>query len=116
MSGHVVIENGTGRAIHTSGCLTLFQVALVSSTYHPAIAWLDCLQPFTIPIGQSSYPVTVAASYIQCGQGRPSGVIKACLPGGHPPPLPPGTYRAVLFQSRHLVPVPPPITVRVTSR
>ncbi|HVB43175.1 MAG TPA: hypothetical protein VNF47_10775 [Streptosporangiaceae bacterium] len=116
MSGHVVVENDTGRAIRTSGCLTLFQVALASSSYHPAIAWLDCLQSFTIPVGQSSYPVTVVASYGRCSQGRPSDAIKACLPGGHPPALPPGIYRAVLFHVRHLVPVPPPVTVRVTPR
>jgi hypothetical protein len=47
-----------------------------------------CLQSFTIRPGQSSYPVSVAAFYNQCGQGRPEGTIKACLPGGHPPPLP----------------------------
>ena len=114
MSGHVVVENDTGRAIRTSGCLTLFQVALAGSSYHPAIAWPACLQSFTV--GQSSYPVTVAASYGRCSQGRPSDAIKACLPGGQMPSLPPGTYRAVLFQVRHLVPVPPPVTVRVTLR
>lgn len=116
MAGHVVIENNTGRAIHTSGCLTLFQVALVSSSYHPTIAWLDCLRSFTIPVGQSSYPVTIAASYGRCSQGRPSDSIKSCLPNGHLPPLPPGIYRAVLFQVRHLVPAPSPVTIRVTPR
>ncbi len=116
MSGHVVVENDTGRAIRASGCLTLFQVALASSSYHPAIAWLDCLQSFTIPAGQSSYPVTVAASYGQCGPGGPGDAVKACLPGGQMPSLPPGIYRAVLFQVRHLVPAPPPVTVRVTPR
>lgn len=116
MSAHVVISNNSGRAIHTGGCLSLFQVALVSTSYHPQPAWPLCLQSFTIRPGQSSYPVTVAASYDQCSQGRPKDTIKACRPGGHPPPLPPGTYRAVLFQSRHLVPVPPAITVRVTLK
>jgi|SRR5215470_430006 len=114
MSGHVVIENNTGGAIHTSGCLSLFQVALVSSRYHPAIIWFACLQSFTIPAGQSRYPVTVAASYGQCGQAGPGDAAKACLPGGHMPALPAGIYRAVLFQARHLVPAPPPITIRVT--
>jgi hypothetical protein len=73
----VVVENNTGRAIHVFGCGTLFQVALVSSTYRPAIAWPGCLQPFTIPVGESSYPVTVGARYSQCHQGRrkaPSGL------------------------------------------
>jgi hypothetical protein len=39
MPGRVVVENNTGRAIHVLGCGTLFQVALVSSTHRPAIAW-----------------------------------------------------------------------------
>ncbi len=114
MPGRVVIENSTGRAIHASGCLTLFQVALTSNNYQPAVYWFTCLQEFTIPAGQSSYPVTVEASYSQCSQGRPRRAIRACLPNGRPPPLPPGDYHARLFQASNLVPVPPPITVRVT--
>jgi len=114
MPGRVVVENDTGRAIHTSGCLSLFQVALVSSSYHPSVSWFTCLQRFVIPTGRSSYPVTVAATYNQCGPSKPS--VSRCLPGGGMPPLPPGRYRAVLFQFRHLVPVPPPIAIRVTGR
>jgi hypothetical protein len=116
MSGRVVIENNTGRAIHTTGCLTLFQVALVSSRYHPPIVWFLCLMSFTIAAGQSSYPVTVSASYAGCGQCRPSGAVRACRPGGHSPALPAGIYRAVLFQQQHLVPAPPPVTIRVSRR
>jgi hypothetical protein len=115
MSGRVVVENNTGRAIFASGCLGLFQVVLVNSAYRPAVGWLLCLQRFTIPAGQSAYPVTVAASYNTCSQGQPPGAARACLPDGHPPPLPPGVYHAVLFQANHLVPVPPAVTVRVTA-
>lgn len=114
MPGRVVVENNTGRAIHVSGCLTLFQVALASSTYRPAVAWPTCLQKFTIPAGESSYPATVEASYGECSPGLPQGAVRACLPNGRPPPLPAGEYRAMLFQARSLVPVPPAITVRVT--
>ena len=111
MSGRVVIENNTGHSIRAAGCLSLFQVALTSSTYKPDMMWLTCLQRFTIPVGTSSYPVKVIASYNQCGE-QPAQ--KRCQADG-PPPLPPGTYHAVLFQSSHLVPVPPAIAVRVTS-
>jgi len=114
MSGRVVVENNTGRAIHVSGCLALFQVALASSTYQPAVAWPLCLQSFTIPVGESSYPTQVEASYGECHEGRPQGALRACLPNGHPPPLPPGDYRAMLYQSSNVVPVPPAMTVRVT--
>jgi hypothetical protein len=34
-------------------------------------------------------------------------------PDGRPPPLPPGDYRAVLFQLGHLVQAPPAVQVRV---
>jgi hypothetical protein len=82
----VVVENTTGRALHVPGCWRLFQVALVSSTHRPAVAWLTCLQTFTIPAGQSSYPATVQASYSQCTPGRPRGGVRAA--GGHPRFLP----------------------------
>src|SRR6266568_2313690 len=112
MSARVVVENNTGRAIHVSGCLTLFQVALASGKYQPAVAWPACAQAFTIPVGQSSYPVTVRASYLECSAGRRQGAVRACLPGRQPPPLPPGDYHARLFQLGNLVPVPPARTVR----
>ena len=98
MPGRVVIDNNTGHPIQASGCLFLFQVALTSTTYHPAVAWFLCLQAFTIPAGESSYPVTVQASYNQCSQGRAHRGIRACLPNGRPPPLPPGACHARLFQ------------------
>jgi len=114
MPGRIVVENNTGRAIHVSGCWRLFQVALTSNKYQPAVAWPTCSQTFTIPVGESSYPATVEASYSQCSPGRPHGAVRACLPNRRPPPLPPGDYHAMLFQVGNLVPVPPAITVRVT--
>jgi hypothetical protein len=38
IKGRLVVTNNTGRAIHASGCGTLFQVALTSNTYHPDVA------------------------------------------------------------------------------
>ena len=114
MSGQVLVENTTGHAIHVSGCVKLFQVLLTSSAYRPVVGWLTCLQRFTIPVGESRYPVRVWASYSQCSQGRPQHGLKPCRPGGRMPPLPPGTYHAKLFQDGNLVRVPPAFTVRVT--
>lgn len=113
MTGQVLVENHTGHAIHTFGCLSLFQVALASGSYLPTVAWASCLQRFTIPAGQARYRVTVTANYSQCSQSRPRHGLRACLPGGRMPPLPPGTYHARLYQARPLVRVPPAITVRV---
>jgi hypothetical protein len=115
MTGHVVIVNNTGRVIHAGGCGTLFQVALVSAAYHPAIAWTTCYQGFTIPIGRSSYRVTVDAFYLHCIQhGRSKGVPR-CMRHGMPS-LPLGSYRAVLFEAGHLIPAPRAIPVQVTGR
>jgi hypothetical protein len=114
MAVRVVVENNTERAIHVAGCGTLFQVALSSKRYRPAVAWITCLQVLTIPVGRSSYRMTVEARYNGCSRG-PSHDLRACLLNGLPPPLPPGDYHATLFQVRHVVPSPPPITVRVKA-
>jgi hypothetical protein len=114
MTGHVLVDNSTGHAIHVFGCLNLFQVLLTTSTYRPAVAWATCLQRLTIPVGETRYPVRFWATYSQCSQGRPRDGLRACLPGERMPPLPSGTYHLRLFEVHHLVQVPPPITVRVT--
>jgi hypothetical protein len=114
MSGYVVVDNATGHAVHAAGCGDLFQVVLTSTTYRPQVAWLACLQSFTIPAGTSRYPVEVLAVYNACSRAPQHGGLRPCLPDGQAPPLPPGTYRAKLFQSGKLVQAPPPLTVRVT--
>jgi hypothetical protein len=114
MSGQALVDNTTGHAIHVSGCVNLFQVLLTSNTYRPAVGWLDCLQRFTIPVGESRYAVTVQASYSECSQGREQHGLKPCRPDGRMPPLPLGIYHAKLFQVHNLVRVPPALTVRVT--
>ena len=104
MTGQVVVENGSGHSLHPSGCLSLFAVELGNDEITPNVGWLSCLQAFTIPLGESRYPVTVIASYIPCSP----------CPGGHLEPLPPGDYRATPFQSTPLVPTPPALSIRVT--
>jgi hypothetical protein len=118
MTAHVVVSNNTGHAIREPGCLSLFQVALTSSTYRPHVSWLACLQRLTIPAGRTSYTVKVQATYLQCGQGHAQPALKPCLPGKQKmPPLPPGRYKAKLFiQVRQLAPAPPAIPVRVNRR
>lgn len=114
MPARVIVNNQTGHAIHLIGCLSLFGAALVSSSYHPEPVWPACQRELTVPTGKSIYRVALTATYEECsevpGQGR------ACLPGGRMPPLPPGNYRATLFQSSHVVSAPAPIPVKVTPR
>jgi hypothetical protein len=106
MSGHLILENGTGQSVQTAGCGSFFQVALTSKTYHPTIPWLTCLQSFTIPAGQSRYRVTIEANRSVCPQDSARDVMRC--------PLPPGDYHAVMFQLGHLVQAPRPVLIRVT--
>jgi hypothetical protein len=115
LTGHVVVDNNTGHAIRRAGCGVIFAVELASRSYNPVVASLSCLQFFTIPAGTSSYRVQVLASYLACSVGHSGGGLQACLPGGKPPPLPPGRYRARLFfQVRQFAPAPSAIPVTVT--
>jgi hypothetical protein len=116
MSGHVLIDNETRQALHVDGCGSLFQVVLGNDNIHPDVLWTQCLQLFTIPIGESSYPVRVDATYLGCSPGRPQGTLLACKPNGQTPDLPPGDYQARLFQSSKIAPSPPPIAVHLTAQ
>jgi len=112
MSGRVVVENNTGHEIAAKGCLSVFQVMLGNAAIHPDPAWYDCVQELPIPVGESSYPVTVTAAYSGCDTTGANGVQK-CLPSGGVPPLPPGDYETRFFQSSPVVFGAPPIDVTV---
>ena len=117
MAAQVIVSNHTGEAISTTGCGTLFNVVLNSDTYKPAPFWTTCLQQFTIPTGESTYPVTVLGSAVGCvGDPFPGdSSMPKCEDDGHPPALPPGDYQARLYQVHPLVPDPGPVPVSVTS-
>ena len=114
MSGKVIVTNDTGRALHGDGCLTPFLVELGNDRIVPNWSTPLCLQHFTIPVGESSWPVTVHGSLSMCSGDGPDGEIPGCLPDGNTPPLPPGSYRAMLLQDPHFVPTPSAISIRVT--
>ena len=88
-----------------TGC-GLFQILLISATIHADAVWPACLETYTIPVGQSSYAVTVEAAYPNC-------VVQSPCPTGQP--LPPGTYEATLYQTGIEASPPAPVPVRVTS-
>jgi len=113
MSGHVLVENNTGQALHPIGCTSLFYVFLSNASIKPLPFFPQCAQVFTIPVGQSTYPIGVDATYLECA--GPLGSGRRCLErNGRSvmPPLPPGQYQATLWGN--IVPTPPPIAVRVT--
>jgi hypothetical protein len=115
MSASVAVDNNTGHALPaSSSCGTPFEVALGNAAIKPNVGFNACLQQLTIPVGTSSYPVTVRASYPGCGpagSGQP-----VCLPTGAPS-LPLGSYEATVFESlgNRVVPIPPPIAVTVIA-
>ena len=115
-TGEVVVQNNTGRALQASGCGSTFALALTSATYQPQVGWLRCLTNISFPPGRSTYNVTLVASYLACTRGTPSSTLPSCLPSGQAPPLPPGDYRAVLFQNPSIAPSPPARPIHLTPQ
>jgi heat shock protein HslJ len=109
MTGRVVVTNDTGRPVVVTGCVRYLAVALSNAHVVQGPNYFACAQGFTFPLGESSYPVSVIATYLSCGGAR----VPACLPNNDSPPLPPGEYQARLFQMGDAVSIPAPITVRV---
>lgn len=110
-SGTVVLDNGAGRPIEVTACWNIYGITLHSPTFDGSASGLGCAQVFTIPVGESRWPVEVSATVDGCqqpGSPSPSGDLPPCLPDpAHPlPPLPPGRYRAHVWTSTGL-PVPP---------
>ena len=110
MQATVRVQNDTGSPYNVGTCQGPFQVALSNTKVTPLLAWAACGRTLTIPVGTSTYPVTVQGSYVSCGMTGPG---PQCV-NGSPPPLPPGKYTAKLYQESEIVRVPPPITVQVT--
>ena len=84
----------------------------------PNVSWLLCLQTLTIPMGKSSYPVTVRSTYLGCTGTRFKN-LPACVKRNGlliSPALPPGEYDATLLESSNVVQTPPPIAVRVAPQ
>jgi hypothetical protein len=96
----IVVINNRGAAINVIGCNGIFQVLLVSASYHPNPAWGLCAEPITIPTGTSTYPVVIFAGYNVC--------FGPCRQ------LPTGQYQATTFELGNALPVPAPLPVEVT--
>ena len=114
IKGRVMISNHLGHSLHLIGCGGLFQVLLSNHTAQQQGGWLACAQRFTIPLEESSYPITVTTSYNDCtSEPHPPAGVLACGPNGQMPSLPPGEYQAKLAQSSNIAQTPAPIAIRV---
>lgn len=113
LPARITVNNNLGADIHFTGCGPIFRVLLVGSNQHPTPSWLLCASPITIPMGETTYPVSIAATYSECsatkGQGMP-----ACMPDGSMPGIPPGKYAVTTWVETDQVRVPDPVTVTVT--
>lgn len=105
LGGQVIIENDTGSPMHVATC-GVYQAALANGSYRPNVVWPACATRTTVPLGRSTYPVTILARYHNC------------VPSNSPPcvdqqPLPPGDYQIKVFASSPLLPLPAPVDISV---
>lgn len=113
VTAKVTVENNSGTPIHLVGCGSIYRVLLIGGGQHPTPSWPLCAMQITIPTGQSTYIVRVAATYSECspngGEGMPT-----CPADGSLPPLRLGRYAATTFSVNPELPVPAPTSVTVT--
>jgi hypothetical protein len=112
LSGQITVENNSGEPIRAGGCGSIYQVSLVGGDHQGARPSPDCLEFFTIPVGQSTYPVRVPAAYDSCSNS--TNKPRPCPDDGSMPPLPYGEYAATTFAGDDDTPLPAPIMVTVT--
>lgn len=116
IQGSLVVSNPGGPINLSHGCRPGYVVILANSSFPPQVFWpTDCeAGPFLIAHGRTSLPFTVETTYSACAQqgGSVTSRTPPCV-GDEPPPLPPGTYEAVI-EWESSVPLPPPHPVPVT--
>lgn len=108
-AGKVVVSNDTGNPITAQGCGSPYTVALHGDGYTQQWPSLTCTQTFTIPTGESRWPISIYATYSEC----PTTETETCAANNAPPPLPPATYEATSYAPPEL-PVPAPADITVT--
>jgi hypothetical protein len=114
LTGRVIVDNQTGHALHVHGCGNPVWVDLSSRHFHQGGGAPACADTLTVPVGQTTYPVQVRASYLACSVGQADGDTPKCGPGYEPPALPAGVYQAALGATAGFVLAPPPIEIHVT--
>lgn len=114
IAGTVQVYNNADEAIEASTCGPYFVAVLEGEAATQLYSRPRCLEPFLVPPGISSYPVTAKATFLTCINGQASELVPACLPDGSMPTLPPGTYEARVVTSDGGIPVEASISVTVT--
>lgn len=95
-----------------------FVVALTNSKIPPEVAFaVSCQGELRFEPGVTRFTYPVFSTYDGCAENpadaRPAEGVVACLPGGRAPPLPAGTYEAVLIGDGNVA-LPPAVSPPVT--
>jgi len=101
VSGTLVVDNHTNETFNlTQGCKPFWWLGLQSATipFNPRYPTPCEPAPFYMNPGANRLPFTMTASYLGCSTTpqETSPTWPSCLANGQPPPLPPGSYEAVL--------------------
>ena len=117
IDGTLLVFNHGAAAINLNkGCRPSVVVALTNSKYVPQVAFAaDCSsQPLVIIPGANRLPVEVVTTYLECQQVGSVSTEPACVASGAPP-LPAGSYDAVLVGNGLALPEPQPVPVTLTK-
>jgi hypothetical protein len=114
ITGTSVVKNNTSNPIEVVGCGSIFQVLLVNASYHPNAVWPACAQQIIVPVGVSTYPVSIEARYNTCVGAPTAQGFRVCGEGGTLPPVPEGRYQATTFEAGTAIPVAQPVSITVT--
>ena len=80
VEGRLVVHNGTAEAVTVDGCGSPFGVHLGNDSVQQTLRRNACLQRFTLPVGESWWPVTVVGTYGSCVVGEPSAGVESVTP------------------------------------
>jgi hypothetical protein len=112
--GTLLVINHTAASINlTKTCRPSYAVALTNSKYVPRVAFATVCSsaPFVIAPGTNRFPISITTTYLACGQSPSSSSdLPTCIKSGAPP-LPAGTYDAVLIGDGLALPRPQPVPV-----
>jgi hypothetical protein len=115
------ISNNTDRPVRVPtdahGCRVPWTVELTNASVPvgPPPTPTGCQPALVLTPGDHLLRLSVSTTYPTCS-AHPVGREVACLPGGGPPPLPPGTYQAVVVPAGAFPPMTPGRVQLVAAR
>jgi hypothetical protein len=118
IDGTLLVFNHGAAAINLNkGCRPSFVVALTNSKYVPQVAFAAVCSsaPLNIAPGTNTLPISITTTYLQCQPVGSSGPDHPACVGDEAPPLPIGSYDAVLIGDGLALPEPQPVPVTLTK-